>query len=411
MIPKLAWRNLGRQPRRTLITALTVAFGLWLTATFTALNEHSYRATLETGAKMGLGHVAILPQGALKSPSNDKRFPGAAPLRERALALPHVTYASPRIAGQGILTAGSRSRGVHFIGVQPAWEDPAANPFLRALVEGAPFDRPDARGVILGRELAARLKLNLGSKVILTTTDREREMVGDALRVVALFDTGVPDLDANVALIPFQRAGSLLGYAPDEANQLVVLLDDFDAAEATRDALQPALPPQAEALAWQETLADLLSFMALDRASNQVFQGFIALLIAAGVLNTLLMSVLERTRELGILLALGLSPWRMAAMVLLESLYVGLLGIALGALLMVPWAWYLDVYGLDFSAFYGGEGTTMNGVLVDPVLRFRMPPGEAARLVVALLALAVGAGIYPAWRAGRITPMETLRII
>lgn len=405
----MAWRNLWRHRRRTLITALSVAFGLWLAVTMAALGEHSYTTMIDTGARMSGGHVTMQPDGYLERPSVALRIGDVDATRRRAAALPQVLAASPRVVGQAMISAGGRSRGAQLIGIEPDFEEPEGNVYLEHIREGALFANDDTRGAVVGRGLARRLRLRLGKKLIYTTTDANGDTVSDIVRVRGIIDTGVDEIDSGVVLLPLSRLRDTLGYGPDEATRIAVVLGDQADAERVQAALRGSAPKGAAVLTWHTTMADMASYVALDRSMNQVFMGLIGLMIAAGVFNTLLMSVLERTREFGALMALGMAPWRLGAMVVAESLMIGAVGLVMGAVITAPWCVYLDRYGLDMSAAMGGERTSMGGVLVDPLLRFHMPPETLAGIVLSLFALTALAGVYPAAKASAVPPVEALR--
>ena len=147
----------------------------------------------------------------------------------------------------------------------------------------------------------------------------------------------------------------------------------------------------------------------VDRAMNRFFQVLVALLIGAGVLNTLLMSVLERRREFGVMMAIGTHPAQLFGLVVVESFLVGVLGLIVGAVLTAPWYLYMTSAGLDLSEMT--EGASSGGVLIDPVVRLVLYPSSAAAIVAGVLLLTVLAGLYPAWQAGRIPPVETLKAL
>jgi len=414
MIFKMAWRNLWRHTRRTLITCVTVGFGIWLAVTLSAVGEHSYSTTIDTGARMGAGHVTVQPDGYLDKPSLASRIDGVAALRDKAAALPHVNSASPRITGQAIFTKAGNSRGGMLIAIDPRYESASSSYFVEAMhgphAEGALFETPDAPQIVLGRTMADYLDASVGKKLVYTTTDKDGDMVAGAGRVGGIFETGVPEIDAGVVLVSIDKAREVLGYGPDEATLIAVTVDDQHAAQEVRDALAPLAPKGASALTWRETMADLVGFIALDRASNQFFQFFLGLLIAAGILNTILMSVLERKREFGIMMAIGMSPWRLFNIVVAESFFIGLVGLALGVVFTTPWAIYLDVHGVDLSSMYG-ENSTMGGVVMDPIMRFHMTGQLLAGIVGTMFTLTLLAGVYPAIKAGRVPPVESIRMI
>jgi len=410
MLFKIAWRNLWRQPRRTWITAGTVAFGFWIAVTFTAVREYTFSNLIDTGALMGVGHVTVQPRGALDEPSLDRTIGGVDGLRDTAMAAPHVVAAVPRISGQALFAAAGRVRGGAMMAVDPTVESEATNIFPAAITEGAFFTTPGEHTVVMGRTMADQLGVGLGKKVVYTTTDKHGELVSGAGRVCGIYETGLTDIDGAIVLLPIDRARELLGYGPQEASALVVMVDHQRNVGPVQAALAARAVSGEEVVTWRETLRALLDLAAIKEVSQVFLELFIGLMIAAGVLNTLLMSVLERRREFGIMMAVGMAPARLFGMILAESVYIGAVGLALGAAITTPWALYLHVVGLDMGAMMG-KGMSVGGVALDPIMRFDLPLTTLAGIVVVLFVLTLLAGLYPAWRAGRDLPVTSLRLV
>ncbi len=150
--------------------------------------------------------------------------------------------------------------------------------------------------------------------------------------------------------------------------------------------------------------------IAMDKSSNYISQLLIGLLVAAGIFNTLLMSVLERKREFGIMMAVGMSPVTLFRLIVIESLFLAVLGLAVGVLLSTPWYAYLSQTGLDFSSTFG-EGLNVGGVLLDPVFKVKLYAESVVAILSAVLGLSLLSGLYPAWRAGRVPPVESLKTL
>ena len=166
--------------------------------------------------------------------------------------------------------------------------------------------------------------------------------------------------------------------------------------------------PELEIMTWEQTQADLAGLIAIDRAGNYLMQFLIGLLIAAGIVNTMLMSVLERTKEFGMMMAVGMSPKQVVQMILIESFWIGIIGLILGIIITSPWYFFMSRYGLDLSIFIG-EDYSAGGVLVGPVLKFRLFKESAFVILASIFLLAIVAGLYPAWKAGRIPPVASIR--
>jgi ABC-type lipoprotein release transport system permease subunit len=410
MIFALAWKNIWRNKRRTLITVAAVTFGVWLGLTSTGLATGSYANLIDASVRMGMGHVSVLAKGYQEAPNLKKRLSGADALAARLRGEPGVLRAVPRTQGAAMFSTATKSVGGLFMAVDPSLEDAQSHLLVKSLSEGEVFKTADAKTAVVGWRLAERLGLKMGRKFVVTLTDVHGQMATGLFHVGGLFRTGADEMDGNAVLLPIGTVGALLGYAPGEATGVAVLLSDRrDSAGAAARFGASLARPDAEVLPWQETQPELAGIMRIDRAFDYLFQFVLGLVIAVGVLNTALMSVMERKREMGVMMAIGLSPWRLFNMVLLESLWQGLLGLLFAAVLCVPWIAFLHIHGLDFSALLPKEGASLGGVLLDPVYHALLYPSQVAVTGGIAQALCVLAGLFPAWKAGRVPPVESIR--
>lgn len=410
-VNRLAWRNIWRRKRRTLITAFSIGFGVMLSVTFTGSGDYTYTKMIDMGASMGMGHVTVQPPGYNLKPTLDKRLSGVDGLREHIVALDGVSDAAVRITGQAMFASARKSVGGGFIAVDPAFERPDNNLLLKSLVEGSMFDDKGGRGIVIGSKLARKLQVKIGKKVVYTTTDAHGEIVSDIARVTGIFTTGIDMVDGIMALLPIASVQRALSYKPDEATLIAVIIRDQRYAEAMRDRI--AALPEAKGsavLTWKKAQPDLAGVIAFDKAGNYISQFLVGLLIAVGILNTMLMSVLERTREFGVMMAVGMSPQALFRLVMVESFWLAIVGLLLGIIITAPWFYFLYNTGIDFSGAFGTD-FSYGGVLVDPVFKARLFKESAMAILGGVFILALLAGVYPAWRAGRIPPVESLKTI
>jgi ABC-type lipoprotein release transport system permease subunit len=280
---------------------------------------------------------------------------------------------------------------------------------IRSLVQGEVFSGKDSRGVVVGSKMTEKLNLRIGKKLVYTTTDVNGEIVSEIARVTGIFKTGVNEVDGGMVLLPINSVRSTLHYDAQDATLLAVIINDQRYAEKMRDTISLAEgDPQIEVLSWQQTQAEMAGLITMDRSGNYISQFLIGLLIAAGILNTLLMSVLERTREFGVMMAVGMSPRTLFMLVVVESLWLAIIGIVIGIIITAPWYAYLYYVGLDFSGAIG-EDYSAGGILVDPLIRIRLYKESIIAILTGVFSLTLLAGLYPAWRAGRIPPVESLK--
>ncbi len=408
---RMAVRNLLRNKRRTLITAFSVAFGLLLSVTFTASGDYSYTNMINTSVTMGLGHLTIEPPGYNDTPTLDKRLVDADGMKQKTLATGDVEAAFVRIMGQAMFAAGAKNVGGMFIGIDPAAETARYNIFIRNLQEGKIFTENDGRGIVIGARMAEKLNVGLGKKVVYTVTDKNGELTSEVSRVSGIFKTGDDAVDGSVALLPIDRVRRTLRYEPQAASFVAIFLNDHRKVAGVRKELAEIFTRDSAAvLTWNETQADLAGIIAIDRFFNYLLQFLIGLLIAAGITNTQLMSVLERTREFGVMIAIGMSPLQLVRMILIESFWIGVFGLLLGIAITIPWYAYMSEVGIDLGRHIG-EDYSAGGVLVDPVLKFRLFKENALIILAGVFGLTLLAGLYPAFRAGRVPPVESLKNI
>jgi ABC-type lipoprotein release transport system permease subunit len=407
----MAWRNLWRRKRRTLITAISIGFGVMLAVTFTGSGDYWYTNMINAGATMGLGHITIEPHGYNQTPSLDKRLLNAGEVRKHVLTIRGVSNAIVRIMGQAMFASASKTIGGMFLAVDPSQESPAQNLLLSSLIQGQLFLGADGRGIVVGNKMAEKLNLRIGKKLVYTTTDVSGEIVSEIARVTGIFETGVSEVDGALVLLPINSVRAILHYDDEDATLVAVTVNDQRYSERIRDKIAAAVGnPLREVLTWKQTQTELAGIITMDKSGNYITQVLIGLLIAAGILNTLLMSVLERTREFGVMMAVGMSPSTLFKLVLVESFWLALIGLAVGIIITAPWYAYLNYVGLDFSGAIGNDYSA-GGVLVDPIFRIRLYKESIIAILAGVFSLTLLSGIYPAWRAGRTPPVESLKAI
>jgi ABC-type lipoprotein release transport system permease subunit len=408
-IARMAWRNLWRNRRRTLLTLASIAFGLFLAVVMTGLQEGSFAAMVDMAARLGAGHVTLQDPAAIDSPGPALTVHHSADLRARARREPHVARAVERISGQVMLSTPGQTYGALFIAYDPTREDDTTLSLLDSLDKGAAFASTDDGGIVLGRKLAENLGAGLGRKVVYTLTDKHGDLTRGLAHVSGILDTGTPSLDAAIALFPIDRMRRVLGYGADESGQVAVFVDDQRrAASVARDLTGDGVA----ALPWFEMNADLASFIAMKIVGARIMLTIIVLLIGAGIFNTIFVSVMERVSEFGVLLAIGFSPGRLFGMVMFESLFLGLVGVAAGALITAGPYWYLSSVGVDIGKLVDASQAEVGGVsLAMNVMHARIFPESLAVIVGVTVAATLLSGLWPAWKAGRVDPVESIRLV
>ena len=403
MLMSLAWRNIWRQPVRTALTLLSMALAAMLLVFMLSFQLGVYDTMKGNALRLLDGFAQIQPEGYAEDPDIEKVIADPDAVAAKALDLPGVTAVAPRATGYVILANGVRSYGAAVIGVDPQKETTVTS-LPGTVREGRYLQPGDKDAVVVGSVLARNLKLKLGDRMTLIGSGRDGSVAADSLEVVGLFDTGMPDLDRQIAQMPLSRFDETFAMQ-GAVNYLALIGPTLGAV----DAEIPALRAQAagENLAvrdWAELQPAVKQGIDLDFSTGILFYVSLVVVVIFIILNTLLMSVLERTREFGMLLAIGMRPSRAGRMVWIELVLLAVIGNVIGIVLGGGLALYFQSTGI---AFEGLEGMLAQFGLSDklyPVLS--LTSAFAGPLAIVLSVIAVG--IIPYRHILKLNPVDAV---
>lgn len=409
----LAWRNVWRNRRRTLITILAMSFSLMLVQAFHNLSFGVYAQMVDSGVRSGSGHIAIYRGDYASSRDDRLLWPLGAlaegdDLRHRIAALEGVKAVLPRIYLPALAQSSRESRGILLTGIEPQAEN-RINPLLKQIDAASLIRSLDGRDALVGSRLLTELKLQVGNKMVVTAQGPHGELVSELLRIRGVVKSGIREVDASLVMVGRRRAAALTGR-PDEIHELAIILDHPQLEQRLLKQVAALLPAETElrAVSWELAMANLANAIKLDYASQKFIFLVIVLIVTIGVINTLLMSVMERIREFGVILALGATPGRLRATVMSEALLLGAVSMLCGNLLGALLTWYLVEVGIDLRDFIP-ETMEFGGVVFDPVMRAAWDLGYMLQMSLYVLLLSVLAALYPAAKAARIAPATAMR--
>lgn len=405
---QLAWKNLWRNRRRTLITLAALSLSLMLVQAFHNLSHGVYGQMIASGVRAGSGHIAIYRGDYVTSRDEKLTYPLAG-LSAEIRTLPGVAHALPRVYLPALAQSSRESRGIMLMGIEPRREE-AVNPFLRHLPKEQQLRR-QTRDALVGERLLRELQLAIGNKFVITLQSRDGALTSELFRVRGILSTGLEEIDAGTVMIPRERAAALGGIS-DQVHELAVILETRGDDRTVLPALRGLLAGRRtlQAVSWEKAMPNLANAIKLDYVSQKFIFAIILLIVTIGVVNTLLMSVMERLREFGVILAVGASPGKLRRMIFSEALLLGLVSLLLGSLLGALATWYLAEVGIDLRRLIP-ETLEFGGVVFEPVLRAAWDPLWMLQLAGYIVLLCFAASLYPAWRAGRIAPAEAMRHI
>jgi len=426
LLAKISWRNLWRNPRGTLLTALALGLGLALLLISLGLLDGGHEQTIADGVRFGPGHVVVQAKGYQDSSSDELLLPAQVVSNVEGFLQTGnikkvVRGVSPRLLATGLMSSSASSAGVRLVGVIPK-NDQAVSLIPQRMVEGTWLTSDDKlSGVVIGDELARKLELKIGSKAVLMTqslrppgaktgSDTGDEMQSTLLRVSGIFRTGLEAIDANMIFVPLSAAQALLGVSDGQVTQVALLLVQEGDSPLVARALRTQLTGSpVEVLTWRESLPMLAQILGLDHAFNYIMNGVILAMVGLGILNTILMRVLERRYEFGVSKALGLRPRQLAVMVVGESLALTAISLALGLALGLSVQHYFATAGLDLRWVF--KAGLPPALVFDPILYSRLSVDRILWSVGIVFAMATIISFYPALKAARTDLPDALKVL
>lgn len=410
---RIGWRNLGRNRRRTALTALGLAVGYWSVVVITGIADGMLADMIRNATEVLSGQIQIhapdyLPDRTLYATLGGDDGVDLGRLLDGVAAQAGVRAAAPRVYAGALVSSGASTVGILLAGIDPDREEGVSR-LTGTLVEGR-LPAPGARALLIGRELARRLDVEVGDEVVLVAPAADGSLGNDLFTVAGLYHTGLADLDGSYALGPLDAVQALLALSPGRVHEIAIRIDDPWAAPDLAAALHAraggAGGPPLEVRPWTVFRPELVDYAKLSAGSMWIIVVIVFAMAIFGVANTLLMTTYERRREFALLLALGAHPRGIVGSVLAEGAALGVLSLALGVVITLPNLVWWHHHPLDLSRVLGDF--SMVGALVRPVLRTEYPVGMVFFAAAALLATALLAALYPAFRATRVPPADTL---
>jgi ABC-type lipoprotein release transport system permease subunit len=398
----IAYRDLGRNRRRTALTMLAVTLGMIVLIMMSGFIAGIFDSMISFSILLQSGHVQIRSQNfKIEKPSLKWQdlMENSDELVAAAAAIEGVTAAAPVLWAGGFVNTADEMVGVSVTGIDPA--SSFHDPIREGLVAGEYLQVDDRDGVLVGEKLAKDLGLGAGSKISLLVSTSDGETDEDIFTVRGLFSTGVVSYDAGTIFMPLPKAQAITNTG-DRISAVIILTEDAKTADPIAASLSGL---GHNVVTWKDMNALILSAIEQGNSFYMMIYGIVILIVAVLIANTLLMSVFERTRELGILAALGLKGRQIMTMVLLEAGTLALMGVIVGLILGTLVVWYMSFNGL----YIGDDIASMvQGFAYPSTFYAKIAPGDFFALSLAMLGIVLLAALYPARFAARMEPVEAL---
>lgn len=403
MLIKLAWRNLWRQKRRTLLTASALALALLLSLLMRSIQEGSYTANIENAARLSTGLIQLQNPEFKESQSIDDLLPMSDDFIKPTKQQSNIEFALPRIETFSLAAANDKSKGVMVVGVAPK-EETAYSGLADKVIKGEYLSRDD-KSVLMSEGLAQFFNLTIGDEIVLYGQGYRGQTAAGLYLIKGIVHFPMPELNNQLIYLPIKEASNLFS-TEDQVTAWVLHTRDFSQLPQTVDNLQIGYGSSVAVRPWNDLSPEMEQQIQIDRVSGIIMMYLLYGIVGFGLFATLLMMTLERQREFGVMLATGMVRAKLLKLLALESLFIGLLGIAIGLITAAPILGYLYINPITLTGDTAQAMLEMGYEPIIPVLISSWLFIDQIMIVIGLLLLCL---IYPLWRIYHLDIVSALK--
>jgi len=403
MIYVMAWRNIWRNKMRSIVIILSIAIGLFAGIAVLALYKGMMKSRVRIVIDAEVTHLQIHDSSFKKDYDPKFSLLNGTEVLKAVNIMPSVKWAAPRSITNGMLATATGSAGVQINGVIPDLEYEVSL-LKQKITEGKPFNANRKHEIMIGKKLALKMKQKPGSKLVLTFTDTSGNIVSGAFKVVAVYQSDNTPLDERNVYVNMNDINAMLGTG-DAFHEIAILLKNDEAVKTVQQQLVKKFPSyQVES--WREISPETHLMVKTVDQYSYIILFIIMFALAFGIINTMLMAILERTREIGMMVALGTNRIKIFLLVLLETFFLTLAGTPIGILTGWLATAYFNKHGLDLS----GMGREMMssfgfGTMIYP----EFPADKLAAVLIIVTGTAVLSSLFPAMKALKLKPVDALK--
>lgn len=386
---QLAWRNIWRNKRRTIITAASIFFGVVLSSIMTSMQEGSYAQYIKTIVNSYSGDLQIHKKGYSDDKIINNSLKYTPEIENKISKIRTVTTIAPRIETFALASYSDWTKGVMVMGISPSAEDKITS-LSKKIVSGK-FLKDGDKGIVLGSSLAKFMKVSAGDTLVLLGQGYHGVSAAGKYEVKGIIKQGSPELDRSVVYMDVKECQYFLS-AENRATSVVIMTENSDDVDIAKKEITATLGSDFEVKDWKEINHILLKQIDSDRASGSIIKGILYLIIAFGIFGTTMMMTLERRKEFGVLIAIGMKKYKLGFMLLSETVIIGLLGSISGILASLPIAGYFFYNPIRFT---GQTGESMSQMGFEPVMSFTLAPSVFYSQALIILVFSLLIGLYP----------------
>lgn len=399
----IAWRNLWRNKRRTLITTASVFFGVLLAAIMSSMQEGSYENMIDNVVKFYSGYIQIQEEEYWEHKTLYYSFEATDSLYEKINSVEEITLVVPRLESFALMSSEDITQPARVIGIDPEKEDSMTN--LSQWVSKGSYFEENHNSILLGSKLAKNLDVELSDTLALLGQGFYGSTVAELFVVKGILEFPNPEFNKNFAYMQLDRAQQFYS-AMGRLTSLALMIEDYSELDPAMKSLEAKIESPYTALTWREMQPEMVQMIESDRAGGVIMKAILYIIIGFGILGTIIMMIAERRKEMGLMVAVGMRKHKLAAILFLETVYIGIIGVLGGIVVSIPIVYYMIHNPIPLS---GDAAEAMIDMGIEPLLLFSVAPKVFINQLITVLIITAVVSLYPIINALSMKEIDYLR--
>ncbi len=402
-ILKMAWRNIWRNKRRTILMMVSILIAIVLSLFTRSMQKGTYANMIDNVVKLSTGYIQIHKKGYWNDKSINETFVETTKLRNLLSSDKNLTLTLPRLESFALASSGKHTKGAVIIGTDPKLED-SLNHYSKKIIEGKYFKSGD-KAVLVSDKLAEFLQLSVGDTLVLIGQGYHGITAAGKYPIKGIFHFPIPQLDNQLIIMPLKESQYFYA-APNRITSISLMLNNPGNMDKTTTMLRKKLDANYEVMPWQEMNREMLQAIESDNVSGIIMLAILYMVIGFGVFGTVMMMTMERRKEFAVMIAVGMEKIKLLAMVVWETIFIGVLAILAGLLIAYPLLLYLFYHPIPLT---GGLASYMIAFGAEPVLPFSLNPDIFITQTISVIIISIIAVIYPLSILLRFNVLKAMR--
>ncbi len=399
---KIAWRNLWRNKRRTLITVASIFFGVLLSAYMTSMQEGSYEKMVDMVVKYYSGSMQVHHEDYWESKSINDTFEESQELNQLILANKKVDFVIPRLESFALASSEELTKGVMVLGIDPEQENRLTS--LKSNLRQGTYLSDHDKGLLIGEGLANYLNLGVNDTLVMISQGYHGISAAGKYPIRGIIRHASPELNKMIVYMELGNCQEFFS-ADNRLTSLVVNLKDNDLLQKSLTAIRASLDSPYSVMSWQEMSPEMVQQIESDRAGGIIMKAVLYIVIGFGILGTIMMMIAERRREFGVMIAIGLQRYKLATILFYETVFIGMIGALSGLLVSIPLLSFQSQHPIPLT---GQAALVMEDYGFEPYMFFSMEPSVFWHQALTVFLITLVIALYPIFSANRMKLIRAL---